>query len=180
MFSIWTVQFFFTACSGYLDLNLLNAVNFNNSFVDYVDEVATLTEESYGVYEKDIPDVIRPGETVSLGKMEVYTAQLKEIISRAEDLKKLKSRNKSQEKGVQDEFLKYIAAFSVYSEIYEDVELLYAAKEYETRGDAVSEMNQKLNKSYEDFVAVHENFVMKTLPSFAGVISTDNVAAESK
>lgn len=159
---------FLGGCSWtrYFDAKLLTSVNFNNRFVEYVDEVTAAIEDSFEAYKKRVPAVISPDTVVTATELEAYLANLKKLAEKSKDLKKLKSRNQAQETAVHKGFEDYFKALNSYIESYEDVTLFYSGKEYKLRADLGRIFDDNLNQAYDSFSVAHSKFVLSVLAAF--------------
>lgn len=160
---------FFTACSAgkYFDPNYLNKVNFNNRFVDYINEVGQKVNDSFQKYETVVSDITKKNAKIDFGPMDLVVKDMEKLSEDSKDLKKIKSRDENQEKKVQEEFDKYMKGFSSYLVLYKEVNLFYSAKEYGKDANQANSYNQKLTAEFENFISVHGNFAEKVLPFFA-------------
>ena len=53
-----------------------------------------------------------------------------------------------------------------YGDKYDDVILYYSSKGFEIDGGKVQILNDEINKAFDDFALIHENFVSDVLPAF--------------
>ncbi len=153
------IGFIFVGCSKYFNPDFLNAVKFNNNFVEVINPLMDSASEVQDLYLSVIPAEVTKETKIDISTLKARETELAGQREKANELKSLKSQNADQETKVLTAYELYLSSLDKYLKQMETVILFYEAKEFSYSPEEIKTMDESLKAAFKAYGEEHDKLV---------------------